>query len=374
MRMRRFLTIGLVLASALVVGATTTSASETVGGGTWAGGVRATRLGADPYVIVFDRAARGRERLFAVRPDGSAPRPLTKAFATSRKLSIKWSHDRSKLAFTSLGRGSPLWVMNANGTGPKLLVRDAANVTWSPDDKRLVFVEDDRKDPWLNVINVDGSGRRSLVPGQGPEWSADGRIYFERGGVRGWRSGTFSINPDADDERRFAVDFDVAFLRPSPDGKQIAFVGDFGTSGLYVVRPDGTGLRRITPPVNVQDFAWAPGSDRVAFLTNDGRAPGRSYFALGVAGVDGTGLRYLAHLRCCGSLFSWSPDGTRIAFDAAYRRPKPNGDEYADVNVVNAGGGRVVRVTRRLRPRGDNKDPTWVPASHLRYGASRAST
>ena len=365
MRMRRFLPIGFGLAAALTV-------LVLIAGGAraGAGGATATRPGADPYVIVFYRTAKGRERLFAVRPNGS-PRPLTKSFSAPSRYSVQWSHDRSKLAFTSKGRGWPLWVMNANGTGRKLLARDAVSFTWSPDDKRLVFVEADLKDPWLTVINADGGGRRSLTPGQWEEWSADGRIYFRRGGVRGWPSGAFSINPDAGDERPLAIDLkgrEGPFV-PSPDGSQIAFVDSraLATSGLYVVRPDGTGLRRITPPVNVQSFAWAPGSDRVAFLTNDGRAPGRSYFALGVAGVEGTGLRYLAHLRCCGSSFSWSPDGTRLAFDAEYQRPKPGDLEgYSDVNVVNADGGRVSRATRRLRPRGDNTGPTWVPASHLR--------
>jgi Tol biopolymer transport system component len=328
-----------------------------------AGGVKATPLSADPPVIVVDRAARGRERLYAVRPDGSVPRPLKKAFATSRMLSLEWSHDRSKLAFRSLGRGSPLWVMNANGTGRKLLARDAADFTWSPDDRRLVFVEDDRSEPWLTVINVDGGGRRSLTPGVWPEWSADGRIYFVRGGVPGWPKGTFSINPDAGAERRFPIDFEQEFV-PSPDGKQIAFEDGYGRGdrfygGLHVVGADGTGLKQLSP-LSTQGIAWSPGGDRIAFVTNS------SFFELGVVNVDGTGLRNLAQLRCCGSLFSWSPDGTRIAFDAAYTDPEGGLPGKSDIFVVSTGGGRPTRVTRRLRPRGDNTDPSWVPASHLR--------
>ncbi len=75
---------------------------------------------------------------------------------------------------------------------------------WSPDGRRLAFLLNGR----LSIANRDGSGVRPL---------ASARLLVRE--PPAW----------------------------SPDGDWIAFENDYPTDGdLYIVHPDGTGLRRLT--------------------------------------------------------------------------------------------------------------------------------
>ena len=69
----------------------------------------------------------------------------------------------------------------------------------------------------------------------------------------------------------------IAFLRS---------VGD-GPSSLFAIKPDGSGLRRLTPSgLDVASFEWAPDGSRIAYLDHRG--------ALWLVRPDGTGRVLLA--------------------------------------------------------------------------------
>jgi dipeptidyl aminopeptidase/acylaminoacyl peptidase len=127
-------------------------------------------------------------------------------------------------------RHSDLYVMNSDGTGKTNLTRTKAGVgggVWSPDGKKIAFFARSAGERPLDiyVINADGTSQTRLIR--------------------------------ATDTR----DFEVGFESPvwSPDGEKIAFMRttrvDFvnssrssavpatGPSGLYVMKPDGTGLK-----------------------------------------------------------------------------------------------------------------------------------
>ena len=90
----------------------------------------------------------------------------------------------------------------------------------------------------------------------------------------------------------------IAFIRMANDAR--AFGG-----GLFVIRPDGTGLRQLTPGgTAVWWYAWSPDGRSIAYI--DQR------HSLWLVRSDGTGRRLL--LPKLGSeMLSWSPDGTGIA-------------------------------------------------------------
>jgi len=80
----------------------------------------------------------------------------------------------------------------------------------------------------------------------------------------------------------------------SPDGQWIAFAG-VNRSGIYVVRPDGTGLRLLTDsrfftPDNPE---WSTDGTTIAFTANlsDGEVGWMEGWDVYVVGVDGSGLR-----------------------------------------------------------------------------------
>ena len=128
-----------------------------------------------------------------------------------------------------------------------------------------------------------------------------------------------------------------------------------GSAGLFAIRPDGSGLRRLTPSgSDIGLFEWAPDGNRIAYLDRQG--------ALRLVRPDGRGRVLLAAsspLRSPWSL-SWSPDGKAIAVlarDPADGPPTPpNAVSDLRIYVVPIGGG----APRRL-PSGDVIDFDWSP-------------
>jgi TolB protein len=121
-------------------------------------------------------------------------------------------------------------------------------------------------------------------------------------------------------------------------GGRIAFTRNrAGREDVYTVRPDGTGLRRVTRGGGAEP-SWAPSESRLAFVRN-----GRIH----VVGADGGGLRRVT--RGFGSQPVWSPDGRRIAFVRTFTNP-----EVSRIYTVGVDGRglRMVTSTTRGMPLG----------------------
>ena len=85
--------------------------------------------------------------------------------------SFDWSRDGKRLAlFTRTTEGGPreLYILNADGTSKDLKPRYSrpgmvgGHVTWSPDDKQLIFTVDSM----IHVLDADGTDQPHLVPNQ----------------------------------------------------------------------------------------------------------------------------------------------------------------------------------------------------------------
>src|SRR5437867_8782503 len=105
-------------------------------------------------------------------------------------------------------------------------------------------------------------------------------------------------------------------------------------SDIFVMNADGSGVRQLTHngwPLS--GLAWSPDGRALAFSADTGGCE-----AIMVMGVDGLGT---SRLTACGATRnpSWSPDGSRIAFenDFTIYTMKADGTGLAPLSGAGAG-------------------------------------
>jgi Tol biopolymer transport system component len=214
--------------------------------------------------------------------------------------------------------------------------------------------------PKTQVIHVGPVGPKS-----------NGKIAFlagkQPGGVLGGDSHIYVMNPDGTGVRQ-VTSGDLLDLDPvwSPDGARIAFVrtgGEFGPDDIYVVNADGSGLRLLSHSDQHQNGpSWSPDGKRIVFARREGVAN----YNLFVMNADGTQVEQLT--RGAGNELApaWSPDGTKIAYVGS---PTANSG-LTEIVVMNADG-----TGARGLPIGTvyPSEVTWSPdGSTVLYAASRA--
>ena len=136
------------------------------------------------------------------------------------------------------------------------------------------------------------------------------------------------------------VDADPAW---APDGRLIAFASSREGGGIYVVRPDGTGLRRLFGG-GATDVAWSPDGRRLAYVGADG---------LYLVAMDGGSPRRISRTRC--RFPAWSPDGERLAV------VREGQDLTTAISVVNADGTGLRELLPPGRASLSASSPSWSP-------------
>jgi len=254
-----------------------------------------------------------------------------------------WSPDGTRIAFGrfSNDEGFALWVMNADGSGPRSLGSGLGPV-WSPEGTRIAFSTSpiDLGDLW--VINADGSGRKKLDGGLGRTWSPDGtRIASVMEDYGGGSGHLVVARVDGSGTTRLGMGLSPAW---SPDGTRIAFVSWSEQPGIQVVDPATGTLSTIAlPGTEVHVLAWSPDGTRLSFITAGGDLRVVSA-AGGEVTTAATGLSFDA---------ARSPDGNWFAFTVADPE-SPTSDIY----LSRADGSD----RRQLTTSGTAFGPVWRPA------------
>ena len=173
-----------------------------------------------------------------------------------------WSPDGSLIAYD---RGSAISVMNADGTSPRDIVSgDVDHPAWSPDGTRLVYSRCfGNLHCNIAISNADGSNEQLITTQtemeRAPAWSPDGtRIAFFRLGTNLW-----VMDADGSNQRNITDARFVTATNPSwsPDGTRIVFSGteEDLDEQLWTIRPDGSGLTRLTNDPHVARYpSWSP--------------------------------------------------------------------------------------------------------------------
>jgi Tol biopolymer transport system component len=285
-----------------------------------------------------------------------------------------------KIAYSD---SSQIWLINRNGSNRRHLAGCKSSscvvgaYAWSPAGKRLAFLRGRRGGRFraqqlsLFVVRADGKRERRLDGCGGPKWSSCGdffgsRISWAPDGSRVvvTRGGSlYSINVDRKGFRRLTIcglptscfDMHPAW---APDGSRILFARLDGprSQSLYSVKPDGTGLTRLTDlRGQAGNPVWSPDGRMIAFDASD-EAESRIY----VMRADGSDLTLLKSGPGASGpgVPAWSPDGARIVFLST---PGTPGAYEAEIWTINPDGMQPMRLYRSECCIGAWGRPTWSP-------------
>jgi Tol biopolymer transport system component len=231
-------------------------------------------------------------QMYAVNPNGTGLDQLTSAGPNRLPIWPDWAPNGRRIVFSSDGgpdRGAPIKIIHANGSHERRLSHDKKGFrdydpNYTPDGHHLVFARCKPNDGVCAIwkMRLNGSRMHALTP------------YVEPPG----------------NER---IDF---FPSVAPNGKRIAFsrsAGEGFNSRIFVMHTDGSHAHSVTPP-RLEGFApdWAPGGGRLVF-SSDSLRTGSSLFTIR---PNGHGLRRVTPSRYPhnDALGAFSPRGNRLAF------------------------------------------------------------
>ncbi|HEY3045785.1 MAG TPA: prolyl oligopeptidase family serine peptidase [Vicinamibacterales bacterium] len=359
--------------------------------------------------------------------DGREPRPVTEASPAGATMNGMPSPDGSRVAFvrsTSMvgsgssstvgsgsistvgsgfsrtdappgrggrgGRGgtvsgpSELWVRTvADGQETRVAAMDTGigGVSWSPDGAYLLFtsgggaIRHEQTPPYSGAkiiytttenqpgqtfaVSVSGKTPISLPQAGfgGRRWLDARHFVFDRTSPDFKRRTTYVADVAGGEPRALHEDVKETFwsmtgdagggAQPSPDKKWIAFLSDRdGWDHLYVMRSSGSDAIQITKGrFEAWRPTWSPDSTRIAFDANEPDHPGDRH--LGLVTLNGDPARATVAMITSGRgtdiAPNWSPDGTRLVYQHT------DAHNSADLYVIDASpNSKPIRISNSM--------------------------
>ena len=161
------------------------------------------------------------------------------------------------MRWTAASDQHQIWLMDRNGDNPNNIPKVLGwDPTWSPDGKQILFASDRSGSTQLYTVNVNGKGLHQVsslpaIRGRS-DWSPDGQSIVTYSGEE-WNHEVYMMNADGSNTHVLSPkggnSQGASF---SPDGKWVVFTAyfdhpkDIHGCEIYIVRIDGTDLRRLT--------------------------------------------------------------------------------------------------------------------------------
>jgi Tol biopolymer transport system component len=258
----------------------------------------------DSGSIVFARRGAGSttSQLFVVSTSGGPARPLLNSSLPVSATRANWSAHDNSIAFTGTyadGRNT-IWIVNGDGSAPhQLELAGVSNMvyypSWYPDGRRLAFL--DAHDRVIRRVDRDSSTVVTLTnPAEVfagmPSVSPDGRwIAFAGQKNAGQRY----------DQTKNSIWLltDKGTVRPlektqaqgrtpawSPDGEWLTFESNRGSDdpslyAVFIIRRDGSSLRQITTyDVNANHPIWSRNGRYITFSARHTKGDNRTGIAV----------------------------------------------------------------------------------------------
>ena len=302
-----------------------------------------------------------RREIWVARPDGSGLRRLTRVGANYIDSDPSWAPDGSKLLFSRCAplRSAPcdgrqtIWSVGSDGSRPLMLSpacrrkgTSRASFRHCPDDGQGVYSPNGELIAFFRYAGVPEIG------------IADSHLRHVR---LLHPLGSGSGVPDIDALAWSADGRRLAFSVHNNNGKLHKPVGG---RAVYVINVKGGGLRRVTPwkleAGGTGELDWSPDGSRLLFrsVTDSNDEPGPPSGDIYTIRPDGTGLQRLTHFPAGTSiqLGSYSPDGAHIVFTSNDGSTPGPASAWPDVFVMRADGTGITPVTRTKNWEGT---PQW---------------
>jgi Tol biopolymer transport system component len=278
----------------------------------------------DGSTTTFDIDLR---QIWLVHADGSDLHELSPGNpAEDGKVAPDISPDGRTVVFSSWGPLGRVWQVPIDGGDPTMLTTECSGAedvcferdpAYSPDGNRIAFARDD----------TSGSDASSVI------------------GIRDLAAGTVSFIESTRVPRGQAHLHQPSW---SPDGTQLAYHLDTQDPAddhpskirIEIVNVDGTGLRELPAPAGeaeAGDPDWSPDGSLIVFSTMPNREGEGTGGSTGIFTIhpDGTGLTEVCDSCLDGGIApSWTPDGEHILFWGfrTWALMDPDGGNMAHIN------------------------------------------
>jgi Tol biopolymer transport system component len=249
------------------------------------------------------------------------PSPSTAAADASGPTGGDRSSSYGRIAFDNF---DDVWTIDADGTDLTRLTHSPGpdfDPSWSPDGTQIAFRSERSGEPEIWVMNADGTSQRRLAAGLSPAWSPDGlRIAYASPGDQPCPpgrgplcSGLSIMNADGSGQHRVPQTDGGEYPSWSPDGSRIAFNSNLtGDHVMYIAQTDGSKVVDLSRAGEGWQVDWSPNGRSILFTSH--RDHPDNYTDIYVMRPDGSGVKRLTHARAYTP--AWSPDGKRIVFSA----------------------------------------------------------